>query len=148
MRTEHAFSVPAERERVWAHLMDVPAAARCVPGVEDVVANADAYRGRLRVQVGPIRLALDGEVRVIARDDTVGTATLRLDAAEKRLGGGVRADVILAVAGSAPTEVRIASEVTVLGRLGELGQPLMQRKADETMRAFAGCLERTLGAAT
>lgn len=147
MRTEHELSVPAARERVWAHLMDIPAAARCVPGVEDVVANADAYRGRLRVQVGPIRLALDGDVRVIERDDAAGTATLRLDAAEKRLGGGVRADVTLAVVGSAPTEVRITSDVAILGRLGELGQSLMQRKADETMRAFAACLERVLAGA-
>lgn len=147
MRTEHSFSVAAARERVWAHLMDIPAAARCVPGVEDVISGADAYRGTLRVQVGPIRLSLDGDVRVVERDDAAGTAKLRLDAAEKRLGGGVRADVTLAVAGSAPTTVRIASDVAVLGRLGELGQPLMQRKAVETMRAFASCLERALGGA-
>ncbi|HET8567715.1 MAG TPA: SRPBCC domain-containing protein [Candidatus Limnocylindria bacterium] len=147
MKTEHVVRVAAPRERVWAFLLDVPAAARCVPGVEDVVPSGDAYRGKLRVQVGPIRLAIEGEVRVIARDDAAGTATLRLEGTDRRLGGGVRAEAALAVSGSAPTDVRITSDVAVLGRLGELGQPLMQRKADETMNAFASCLERALGSA-
>lgn len=145
MRTEHVIRVPASRERAWAYLMDVPAAGRCVPGVEDLIERDGGYGGRLLIRLGPVRLALEGDVRVVARDDAAGTATLRVEATDRRLGGGVRADVTLTASGSAPTELRIASEVTVLGRIGELGQPLMQRKADETMRAFAACLERALG---
>ena len=147
MRTEHTVRVDAPRERVWALLMDVPAAARLVPGVEVVVPTGpgpDMYRGSLRVQVGPVRLALEGDVHVVARDDEAGTAAVRLDGTDKRLGGGVRADIALAVSGSAPTEVRIASDVTILGRIGELGQPLVRRKADQVMSEFAANLQRAL----
>lgn len=150
MRTEHTVRVDAPRERVWALLMDIPAAARLVPGVGDVAqAGTDpkSYRGSIRVQVGPVRLALDGEVRVIARDDDAGAAAVRLDGADSRLGGGVRADVTLAVSGSMPTEVRVATDITILGRIGELGQPLMKRKADQVMAEFAANLQRALAAA-
>ena len=148
MKTEHTVRVEASRERVWAFLMDVPAAARLVPGVESVTPSGpDAYRGSLRVQVGPVRLALEGDVRIVARDDEAGTATVRLDGTDKRLGGGVRADVALALRGSAPTEVRVTSDVTILGRIGELGQALVRRKADQVMSEFAANLERALAGA-
>lgn len=145
MKTEHTVRVEASRERVWAFLMDVPAAARLVPGVENVTPSGpDTYRGSLRVQVGPVRLALEGDVRIVARDDKAATAAVRLDGADKRLGGGVRADVALALSGSAPTEVRVTSDVTILGRIGELGQPLVRRKADQVMSEFAANLQRAL----
>ncbi len=146
MRTEHTVRVDAPRERVWELLMDVPAAAGLVPGVAEMVPTGpDRYRGSLRVQVGPVRLALKGDVRLIARDDAAGSAAVRLDGADTRLGGGVRADVTLAVSGSAPTDVRIIGEVTILGRIGELGQPLITRKADQVMEGFAKNLQRALG---
>lgn len=127
--------------------MDVPAAARLVPGVGQLTASGpDTYRGTLRVQVGPVRLALEGDVRIMARDDEAGTAAVRLDGADKRLGGGVRADVALAVTGSSPTAVRVTSEVTILGRIGELGQPLVRRKADQVMSEFGANLQRALAA--
>jgi len=145
VKTEHTVRVEASRERVWAFLMDVPAAARLVPGVESVTPSGpDVYHGSLRVQVGPVRLALEGDVRVVARDNEAGTAAVRLDGADKRLGGGVRADVTLALRGSAPTEVRVTSDVTILGRIGELGQPLVRRKADQVMSEFAANLQRAL----
>lgn len=148
MRTEHTVRVDAPRERVWALLMDIPQAALLVPGVGNVApagTDPETYRGSIRVQVGPVRLALDGEVRVIARDDAAGTAAVRLDGADSRLGGGVRADVRLEMSGSLPTEVRIATDITVLGRIGELGQPLMKRKADQVMAEFGRNLQRALG---
>lgn len=147
MRTEHSVRVDAPRERVWALLMDIPQAARLVPGVREVAATGqDSYRGSLRIQVGPVRLALEGDVRLTARDDAAGTAAVRLDGADSRLGGGVRADVSLEMSGSLPTEVRMATDITVLGRIGELGQPLMKRKADQVMAEFAANLQRALAA--
>ena len=35
-------------------------------------------------------------------------------------------------------------DVQVAGRIGEFGQPVIQRKADQLMSQFAECLARTL----
>src|SRR2546422_11232234 len=74
--------------------MELPRVARCVPGVETIeVVDASAYRGSLKFQVGPIRLALQGTVTVEERDRNAWRARMRAEANDRRLGGGVRARV-------------------------------------------------------
>ena len=146
MKLEHRVTVDAPRATVWAVLMDLPAAARCVPGTRDVAPAGDGVRGILDVRVGPIKLSLAGTVAVETRDEAAGTARLRADAEDHRLGGAVRAFVDLAVSGDEPTELRLSSDVAILGRLGELGQPLIARQADKVLAGFAECLRRTVAA--
>ena len=42
----------------------------------------------------------------------------------------------------AETELRIATDLTVMGRLGEFGQASIKRKADQLIQDFAECLAR------
>ncbi len=147
MRLEHVVSIDAPRDRVWAVLMDLPAAARCVPGTRDIAADGDTVRGTLDVRVGPVKLSLAGTVTIERRDDAAGTARLRADAADPRLGGAVRAFVDVAVSGDAPTRLVVSSDVAILGRIGELGQPLIARQADKVLAGFADCLRKTVASA-
>ncbi len=146
MRLDHRITVDAPRAKVWAVLMDLPAAARCVPGTRDVAPQGEAVRGILDVRVGPVKLALAGTVAIESRDEAAGTARLRADAADARMGGAVRAFVDLAVAGDAPTELRLSSDVAILGRIGELGQALIARQAEKVLAGFAECLRATVAA--
>jgi len=146
VRLEHRVTVDAPNATVWAVLMDLPVAARCVPGTRDIALDGDGVRGTLDVRVGPVKLALAGTVVVVSRDEAAGTARLRADAADQRIGGAVRAFVDLVVTGDAPTELAIASDVAILGRIGELGQPLIARQADKVLAGFAECLRRTVAA--
>ena len=147
MKLEHTVSIDAPRARVWAVLMDLPVAARCVPGTRDVAADGDLVRGTLDVRVGPVKLALSGTVIVDQRDDAAGPARLRADAADQRIGGAVRAYVDVALTGDGPTLLRVSSDVAILGRIGELGQPLIARQADKVLAGFADCLRRTVASA-
>ena len=136
MKLDHRVTVDAPRAAVWAALMDLPQAARCVPGTRDLLPEGDGLRGTLDVRVGPVKLALAGTVRVESRDDAAGTARLRADAADQRIGGAVRALV----------ELRVTTDVAILGRIGELGQPLIARQADKVLAGFADCLRATVAA--
>jgi carbon monoxide dehydrogenase subunit G len=144
VKLQHRVTVDAPRATVWALLMDLPVAARCVPGTRDVAPDGDGVRGTLDVRVGPVKLALAGRVAVESRDEAAGTARLRADAEDQRIGGAVRAFVDLAVSGDAPTELRVSTDVAILGRIGELGQPLIARQADRVLAGFAECLRRTV----
>jgi carbon monoxide dehydrogenase subunit G len=147
VKLQHRFAVPASRDRVWATFKDLPVVAACVPGVDELVRlDDDRYRGRFGAGVGPIRLSLEGEVGLEILDDSAGRALVRANGTDRRLGGGVRALVTLSVdpGEAGGTDVVIDSDVQVLGRIGELGQPIMKRKADEIMRAFASRLAERL----
>ena len=146
MKLEHRVSVAAPRAKVWAGLMDLPAAARCVPGTRDIASADGGVRGTLDVRVGPVKLALAGTVAIESRDEAAGTARLRVDAADQRIGGAVRAFVDLAVSGDDPTELRVSSDVAILGRIGELGQALIARQAGKVLAGFADCLRATMAA--
>jgi uncharacterized protein len=144
MKFTNNATVAAPRDRVWARIMDIPAAARCVPGVASVrPAGKDKYEGTLAVQIGPVRLVLDGDFAITARDENAGTASLRADAKDSRVGGAIRAAMDLALAEKdGETVVRIATDLVVAGRLGEFGQAVIKRKADQLMQDFAECLAR------
>ena len=101
--------IPVERERLWDFMMEVPRVARCVPGVEAVEAmDSGAYRGSLKVQVGPIRLALEGVITVEEQDRNAWRARMRAEANDRRLGGGIRARLGLTlVPGDSGTHLKI-----------------------------------------
>ena len=140
--------IPVDRERLWDFLMDVPKVGRCVPGVESIEAvNGSAYRGGLRVHVGPIRLLLEGAITVEEADRSVWRARMRAEANDRRLGGGIRARLSLTLSpADVGTRVTIDTDLAVLGKIGEFGQPIIKKKADVLLEEFARNLRTTLAA--
>ncbi len=145
MKLTHSVPVAADPQRVWTYVVDVLRVAACVPGVEQVESlGSDRYRGLLKVSIGPIRLSLAGEI-AITRDEAGRTATLHASGADAGAGGAVEADVMLTVkpgAAAGTAIVDIHTDAQVMGRIGEFGQPLIKRKADQTMTEFAANLSR------
>lgn len=132
--------IPAPRERVWGFLQDLDAVGRCVPGVESMEKVADdSYRGALRIKVGPISLRLEGDLALEQRDPEAGSQRLRAQASDRRIGGSVQAKIDMRATEVSPneTELTIRTDAAVLGRLGEFGQPVMRKKADQIMAEFA-----------
>ena len=131
--------IPVERARLWDFLMDVPTVGRCVPGVETIEAvNASAYKGGLKVQVGPIRLALNGTMTIEEQDQNAWRARMRADANDRRVGGGVRARLSMGLTpDDGGTRLRVETDLTVLGKIGEFGQPIIKKKADALLTEFA-----------
>jgi uncharacterized protein len=138
--------IPVDRERLWNFLMDVPRVARCVPGVEHIEAvDAGGYKGRLGVRIGPIRLSLDGTVAVEDQDHAAWRARMRADANDRRLGGGIRARMSLALTpADHGTRLSIETDLAVLGKIGEFGQPVIRKKADALLEEFARNLREAL----
>ncbi len=148
MRFEHVVRLPVTKSAAWSRVMDIPEIAKCVPGVDGVTPTGpDRYHGAVKVAVGPIRLTLEGDVVVTKRDEPAGEAAMRLEASDKGIGGTVRADLHMTLTDNgAGSELRMVTEATLAGRIGDLGQPIVKRKADQVVSEFARCLERTLGA--
>jgi hypothetical protein len=140
--------IPVTRERLWDFLMDVPAVGRCVPGVETIEAvDGSVYKGGLKVQIGPIRLSLEGTITVEEADRNAWRARMRAEANDRRLGGGIRARLSLTLTPvEIGTRVQIDTDLAVLGKIGEFGQPIIRRKADALLEEFARNLRSALAA--
>jgi len=150
VRFEHTIEMPAARDRVWAFVMDVPSVAKCVPGLEDLEAlGDDKYRATMKVRVGPIALALKSDLSIVEKDEAAGRAVLAVDAADKRVGGAVKAQMEMQIAQRSPTatEMKIVTDAQVLGRIVDFGQPIIRKKADQTVGEIAENMKKALSAA-
>jgi carbon monoxide dehydrogenase subunit G len=133
-------TITAKREEVWDFLMDMRNIASCLPGVEDLrQVNDETYDGTLRIKMGPIALALQGTLSVEAQDREQWHGSMRAEAKDRKLGGGVRArfGMDLLEKGASETEMRVTLEAHVLGKIGEFGQPVMRKRADAMLQEFA-----------
>ena len=147
MKLENRCLVPADIQRTWDLLMDIPRVAACVPGMEEVVQEEDgSYKASMRVRVGPMGLTLAGTLQVLEQDPSKGEARFLIEASDRKVGGAVRADLLIQLRSDDgnQTELVLNTDTTFIGRLGELGQPLIRRKANNTMEEFARNLAQQL----
>jgi carbon monoxide dehydrogenase subunit G len=146
VRIDGAFQVAAPLEKVWAALLDAQTLASCVPGAGDVRAvGATRYEGTLKARIGPIAatFALTGDVAadeesrrytvdVKGRERLTGTVVqARFGAALQAEGGGTHADYSL--------------DLTLLGRLGQVGQAVLRDVARKMTAQTVECLQARLG---
>jgi carbon monoxide dehydrogenase subunit G len=141
--------VPAAPERVWDFVMDVPSVAECVPGVESVEqVSDDEYVGALKVRVGPIGVRLEGKVTVVERNAEEQRAQMNVAAVDRRIKGAVNAKstMQLSALDDGTTELAVHTDASILGKLGEFGQAIMRRKADQIMKEFADNMSQRIQA--
>ena len=69
---------------------------------------------------------------------------MRADAADKRVGGAVKAvmDMQVDEASADTSNLTIVTDAQVMGRIGEFGQPIIRKKADQIMQEFAKNLSK------
>jgi len=147
MKFEQIIEIPKPKIDINKTLADIPTVALFIPGVQEVRELEDgSFEGELRVKVGPMSILLNGKVDVEQNEQT-DEWMLRAKAQDKRIGGGVSSTIVVKVKqlDSGSTELAIASDVQLIGRLGELGQPLIKRKAAAMINGFAENLKSSFG---
>lgn len=147
MKFSQSVIISAAREPLWDFLMDVPKVATSLPGVESVEKLDDAtYQGTLKVRVGPISLNLQGKIIVEERDRQNWRAALRAEAADRRAAGAVKGKTSMQLKERGPkeTELVVETDVNILGKIGEFGQPIIRKKADQMLQEFVENIKKRL----
>ena len=127
--------------------MDVPKAASCIPGIKDVILDGEGrYQASLQARVGPMGINLSGTITVLSQDAASGEAEFLVEANDRRVGGGVKTNMTMKLNTNTPdeSELEITADTTFMGRLGELGQPSIRRKARNTLEDFIKNLNKLL----
>ncbi len=148
MKFEQTCTIAAGPLKVWNFLIDMENVSRCLPGVESMtLVDEDNYEGIFKIRVGPIALKFKGTLQVEERVRDNWHVGMRVEAKDRRLGGGVRAnlEVDLVEKGSDETQLSVKLESHVLGKIGEFGQPVMRKKTDAILQEFARQVSQELG---
>jgi carbon monoxide dehydrogenase subunit G len=139
--------IPVSREPLWDFLMDIPKVAQSLPGVEKVDRIDDStYQGTLKVRVGPISLNLQGKIIMEQRDSSNYRATMRAEASDRMAAGAVRGKTSMELKelSATETELLVETDVNILGKIGEFGQPIIRKKSDAMLKEFIENIKKQL----
>lgn len=144
MKLENSFEVAAPPAEAWAVLVDVERVAPCVPGASlTEIVDENAYKGSMKVKLGPVSLAFDGEAKFVERDDANFRAHIKAEGREAKGRGGAQADVEFSLVESAEgSAVTIITDLTLNGPVAQYGrsQGIIASVAEEMVTRFADCL--------
>jgi carbon monoxide dehydrogenase subunit G len=147
MKFAQSCTINANRETVWDFLMNIENVATCLEGVEAIhPIDADNYEGTLRVKVGPVAFSFQGTVHIENRDRDQWHGVVRAEAKDRRVGGAVRAHMDMNLIAKSPTqtEMHVELDAHILGKIGEYGQPVIRKKTDSMLQAFAAQVSQRL----
>ncbi len=147
MKFSQSAQIPVAREPLWDFLMDVPKVAKSLPGVESVSKIDDVtYQGALVVRVGPIKLNLQGKIILEEQNKNDWHAALRAEAKDRMAAGAVsgKTNMMLKEISPTLTELVVETDVNILGKIGEFGQPIIRKKADTMLKEFIENIKKQL----
>ena len=118
----------------------IPNVARCLPGVEEVhTLEGGQYSGILAAKIGIVKMRLSGKISIEQMDQEHHTAIMAVQAADERISGLIQGKLTMKLEETAAQETRLTVEtdLNLFGKVGEFGQSIVKKKADQMMGEFA-----------
>ena len=141
------FEIDAPIGLVWAYFGDPPRVAPCLPGAElTQVLDESTYEGKVRVQVGPVVAQYAGKLIIERLDSAAHVGEMAAHGDQQGATGRAKARIryqLLPLA-EGRTEIIVHAEVSIAGRLAQLGGGMIQAVARQLFRKFAECAERDI----
>lgn len=146
MRFSKEIEVARPREQVWGFLWDVERVAQCLPGCREArtIVPHERYAAVVGERVGPFTVSFPLEIQILEAED--GRRLKALAAGrDSAMGSSLRVTLELSLEShDGGSVIRLASDAAVIGKLGTLGQGIIQRKADQIMERFAAAMRQAL----
>ena len=140
MKFQHQVMAPASIEWLWKFVTDIPEVAICIPWIKDVEKiDEQTYKATINIRVGPISLAMDGQLFIEEMDQEEFWGSFRAEISDRRAAGTVHMKMHISLDANTEnqTSLIIDTDATIAGKLGEFGQSILRRKADSLMDIFA-----------
>ncbi|MGE5227618.1 MAG: SRPBCC family protein [Planctomycetaceae bacterium] len=148
MQIDNAFTVHAPIGDVWTYLLDVEKVAPCMPGAElTETIHERAWKGKVNVAFGPVKLAFVGTVEMQERDDATHRVSLHAKGTEQKGKGAANATVTSWLEpGDEGTLVQMQADITLTGAAAQLSRGLLPEISKKLTQQFADCLEAAMNA--
>lgn len=151
MEFDNSFDVPLAPDQAWDVLMDIPRIARCMPGAElTEVVDAENYRGKISVRLGPVALAFAGRVQIDDLDAANHSAQVKAQGNDAKGRGAANATARFRIEPIAEgSRVMIHTDLMLSGAVAQYGRGvgIIQGTAAHIVGQFAANLRQQLAQA-
>ncbi|HSI81860.1 MAG TPA: SRPBCC family protein [Solirubrobacterales bacterium] len=140
------FTVGADADTVWRHLLDMEGVASCLPGATIEAADEEGtYNGSMKVRIGPMTVDYRGSATFAEVDEEGRTATISLRAREARGQGTAMATIRNRLEeADGGTRVVAETDLHVTGPQAQFGRGVMEDVGGRVLAEFADRLERKI----
>jgi len=146
MRIDNEFTVSVPLERAWEVLTDLEGIAPCMPGARLTGVDGDMYSGEVKVKVGPVVSQYAGTATFAAKDDAAHRAVIDAKGKDSRGSGNASALITaqLRADGDSRTVVTVETDLTISGKIAQLGGGMIKEVSTKLLGQFVQCLEQRL----
>ncbi|MFD9029674.1 SRPBCC family protein [Streptomyces sp. NPDC059567] len=138
MQLTNSVPVKAAPDAVFALISNVQRVASCMPGAALEGRDGDAWRGAVKVKVGPITAAYAGTVRFLEVDAEKRRLRVHASGADAHGSGDAEAEVFLEVL---PTpdgaRLNLDTDLVIRGKIAQFGKGAIATVSDRILQQFA-----------
>ena len=148
MEFDNSFDVPLSPAQAWAVLMDIRRIAPCMPGAAlTEVIDAQNFRGKIAVRLGPVALAFAGRVQFEDVDDANYSARVKAQGSDDKGRGSANATATFRIEpADIGSRVFIHTDLMLSGAVAQYGRGvgMIQATAAQIIGQFAANLRAQL----
>ncbi|WP_413811656.1 SRPBCC family protein [Streptomyces sp. OE57] len=138
MQLINTVSVQAGPDAVFALLGDVQRVASCMPGAALEGRDGDAWRGAVKIKVGPISAAYAGTVRFLEVDAEKRRLRVHASGADTHGSGDAEAEVSLEVVPAEDgAQLNLSTDLVIRGKIAQFGKGAIGAVSDRILQQFA-----------
>ena len=143
MELTNEFTVGVPVDQAWALLTDLEKIAPSMPGAQLTEVEGDEYRGTVKVKVGPITAQYKGAATFVSKDDAKHVAVIKAEGRDTRGQGNASAEITATlVPEGSGTKVTVATDLTITGKVAQMGRGVMVDVSGKLLDQFVRSLER------
>jgi carbon monoxide dehydrogenase subunit G len=148
MEFDSSFEIPLSPDRAWPVLMDVTRIAPCMPGAElTEITDAQNYKGKISVRLGPVSLSFAGSITLDDVDNTKHSARVKAQGSDSKGRGAANAMASFRVEPKGTGSiVLIHTDLALSGAVAQYGRGvgMIQATAAQIIGQFADNLRKRL----
>jgi carbon monoxide dehydrogenase subunit G len=142
MKIQNEIEVAAPPEELFGVLSDVERVAPLLPGATLEGKDGDAYRGAVKLKIGPITASYRGRLRFLELDEESHRAVMEASAQETNGQGNAQATITASVSGSDSQSVlNLDTDLEVRGKAAQFGRGVLGNVSQRILDQFARNLE-------
>lgn len=145
MKLEHSFTVPADLDTVWQAVLDPERVAPCMPGASLTEVEGDAFKGSVKVKLGPISLLYKGSGEFLEKDEKSRKVVIKASGKDARGNGTASATVTVTLTPNGDsTTGAVVTDLSITGKPAQFGRGLISEVGGKILDTFATCLASKL----